>query len=737
MQTKCELLAPAGGMLGLKAAVHAGADAVYLGGTRYNARINASNFDKDQMLEALDYAHVRNVNVYVTMNTLLSDAELPGALDYVKFLYKAGADALIVQDIGLASLVLQNLPEMKLHLSTQGTVYNSEGAKQAGRFGFSRVVLARELTLEEIRDVAAAEAVDVEVFVHGALCICYSGQCQMSRHIGGRSGNRGDCAQPCRLPYIGQNGKQQYLLSPKDYCTVDYLGELIQSGASSLKIEGRMKSPEYVAIVTSIYRKYIDLYRKHGKYTVTEEDKRALNQIFNRGGFTDGYLHGDPGEQLMSLKMPKHQGVYIGEVLESCDKSWLVDIKLAQGACLKIGDGIEIRSATLAGNVITYCEELAGKVCKVGDIKQKVCKGNKVYKITDKDLMEEARTFFKHESNVKRIPVSLKFKAYLDEFPELEVSETYGGVDEQIVTVVRNQSCKAEKAINKPTTREIIERQLRKTGDSPFGVQTLEIDMDDTISLPLSAINQMRREALSIFEVQKASEKHRKAPVVTQQGKLENNVSQEPFVSLFFYRGEDLYDQTILEMLSQLKVHGIECSHVKAFVPLLDFMESRLNAVDSIIDVIPYILNVSKGRADQYIESNFEHIIERCKKSGISIGNLGWIHRFASRGIFVYGDFGLNIMNIASEQALLTAGIGRIVCRSLESGDCFGRTPLMISEHNLSEDHLIDRKGKVYPVILNKFKDKCLILSDRDELDYKRMKELHSRGKNIRIFIYG
>ena len=257
---KFELLAPAGSYDAFIAATENGADAVYLGGKLFNARANASNFDNDELKKIVEYAHLRNVKIYVTMNTLLTNNELNEALDFAYDLYNMGIDAVIVQDLGLAKVLHERIPLLHLHASTQMTIYNLAGVKKLEELGFTRVVLARELSLDEIKYICDNTNLEIEVFVHGALCISYSGQCLMSSMIGDRSGNRGKCAQPCRLPYtLLKNGtplKSGYLLSPKDLCTIDYFSKL--PNITSLKIEGRMKSPEYVATVVSTYRKAID-----------------------------------------------------------------------------------------------------------------------------------------------------------------------------------------------------------------------------------------------------------------------------------------------------------------------------------------------------------------------------------------------------------------------------------------------------------------------------------------------
>ena len=298
-----ELLSPAGNMESLRAAVENGADAVYMGGRNFNARRNAANFGGDELREAIGYAHVRGVNIYITMNTLVSDAEMPEAVAEAGRMYEAGADALIVQDLGFASALRKHLPDLPLHISTQGTIYNAEGIRALAPLGFSRAILARELTLEEIERTAKRSPIPVEVFAHGALCVCYSGQCLISSMIGCRSGNRGLCAQPCRLPY-GLGTAQGYLLSPKDLYTLELLPELVSSGVSALKIEGRMKQPEYVATVTAIYRKYLDCFAAGREYRVEAADLRDLSLAFDRGGFTTGYLKGRPDASLIAREKP-------------------------------------------------------------------------------------------------------------------------------------------------------------------------------------------------------------------------------------------------------------------------------------------------------------------------------------------------------------------------------------------------------------------------------------------------
>ncbi|MGN0993946.1 MAG: peptidase U32 family protein, partial [Butyricicoccus sp.] len=282
-----ELLAPAGSFEGVRAAVQSGADAVYLGFGTFNARRGAKNFTREEMAEAIRYCRARGVKTNVTFNILALDRELEAAMEDVRFLNEAGADALIVQDLGVARLIREHAPDLPLHASTQMTIHNLDGALAAKELGFSRVVLSRECTLEQIREITAKAGVETEVFVHGALCMCYSGQCYLSSVIGRRSGNRGLCAQPCRLPYGYDGGKKRYPLSLKDLSAADLVAELTRAGVSSLKIEGRMKRPEYAAAVTAVYAKLLREQR-----AANAEEHALLRRVFSRDGFTDGYLTG-------------------------------------------------------------------------------------------------------------------------------------------------------------------------------------------------------------------------------------------------------------------------------------------------------------------------------------------------------------------------------------------------------------------------------------------------------------
>ncbi len=294
----CELLAPAGSMESLKTAVLSGTDAVYLGGSLFNARASATNFNDDELKTAVDFCHLHRVKVYVTVNILISDREFEELNKFIRTINKIGVDGVIVQDIGVAMYIKKIAPDLRLHASTQMTVYDVEGARFLKSLGFKRVVLARELSAEKIKEISQEAGIETEIFVHGAMCLCYSGQCLMSGIIGGRSGNRGKCAQPCRLEYKAEN-KNGYLMSLKDMCLIEHLKEIDDYGVKSLKIEGRMKGPEYVGTVVSIYKKYLQNGQK-----VTADDYKKLEQVFYRGGFSDGYFKNKKGSDMFCHTKP-------------------------------------------------------------------------------------------------------------------------------------------------------------------------------------------------------------------------------------------------------------------------------------------------------------------------------------------------------------------------------------------------------------------------------------------------
>ncbi len=359
-----ELLAPAGSREALIAAVQSGADAVYIGGSRFSARSSAKNFSKEIMQEMIDYCHIRGVMVHVAANTLIKEDEINSYLDYIDELNDMGVDAVIIQDIGMAKAVKMMYPDLPIHASTQMTCASVNTAKKLEEAGFSRIVLARELDYESIKKIIDSVNVEIEVFVHGAICMSYSGRCLMSSMIGGRSGNRGMCAQPCRLPYkFLQNGKnvnKGYLLSPKDMCLVNHLEKLYEIGVSSLKIEGRLKRAEYVSSVVGVYRKCIDERRK-----ATAGEYKELLDAFNRSGFTDGYFVDKKGREMMSYDNPSNisQNQFTDEAKKRCiEGNELKKVPVNVEAELKLGKALRVSITDDKGNYVNAFGEIKAEI---------------------------------------------------------------------------------------------------------------------------------------------------------------------------------------------------------------------------------------------------------------------------------------------------------------------------------------------------------------------------------------
>jgi len=516
---KPELLAPAGGMEALVVAVENGADAVYLGALAFSARGYASNFSKEELEEAIDYAHLRGVKVYVTVNTLLKDGEMKDALKLLSCLREMGADAIIIQDLGLISLARKYLPDLPLHASTQMTLHNSEGVEFLKRLGIERVVLSRELSLEDIKLIKEKSGIEIEIFIHGALCISYSGQCLLSSLIGGRSGNRGYCAQPCRKKYrlycegkpIKTNGS--YLLSPRDLNTSSSLAALIEAGIESFKIEGRMKRPEYVAGVVRIYRRLIDRYLENpAGYFVSEEEQETLTQLFNRD-FTQGYFFENPRAELMSREKPHNRGIPAGSVIRYDRRQNRIRVKLSR--TLRLGDGIMVENAETRpvdkGKIISSMYTEKGPVYSAG--KGEVVElpfdsiapsGSTVYRTLDKKLMDSLKKESESGSLRPKIPVSITANVTSGKPVMLEIKDR----DSNAVIVVSEYL--VEKAEKQPTSKAQIEKQLSKLGNTLFEADELNVNMEGDIFVPMGQLNELRTKAILQLENLRISKWKRK-----------------------------------------------------------------------------------------------------------------------------------------------------------------------------------------------------------------------------------
>ena len=523
-----ELLAPAGNMAALHAAVTGGADAVYLGLETFNARRGADNFTLETLREACDFAHLRGVSIYVTMNTIILPDEVGEALECVRQAYRAGADGFIVQDIGLAAEISRTLPEASLHLSTQMNTHNLAGVRAAARLGAERITLAREVSLDEIALLCAAaaeEGMEVEVFAHGALCVCYSGQCFMSSMIGGRSANRGMCAQACRLPYELQNKALQkslpspgdHLLSPQDLCTVDRVDDLVAAGAASLKIEGRMKSPEYVFAVTSVYRKALDAALAKENAAITDADRDRLTDAFSRG-FTTAYLDGKRGNDIMSYQRPNNRGLFLGRVDEVRDGA----AYLKSAHALTEGDVLEFwtrkGNGTLTlGPVRTdkkgrYHLPLEGKT-------RTVKAGDRVFRV------RSAEAAFEDDAREPLVPLVGTATLHIGEPLRMEfhpaAEADIEGAPRTTLAVARRlqaafpdgvsgvaEGAPVEAARTRAVSFDDVAAHIDRLGNTPYQLVNLTIDMDDGVGIGFSALHGVRAAALDALTEVLTAEGH-------------------------------------------------------------------------------------------------------------------------------------------------------------------------------------------------------------------------------------
>lgn len=491
---KVELLAPAGDFSCLKAAIEAGCDAVYIGGKLFGARAFSSNFTDDEIIKAINYAHLFGVKVYVTTNTLIYDKEVERFLEYILFLHKNNVDAVIIQDLGMLDLVRQTFPNLEVHASTQMHIHNLDGASFMEKLGVKRVVLARETSISKIKEIKEKTNIDIEIFIHGALCVSYSGQCLMSSLIGNRSGNRGTCAGSCRQSYsiVDENNNiilnNKYPLSMKDLCSLENLKTLLDIGVTSLKIEGRMKSNSYVYTVVKLYRLAIDSYYKNNNIYIDEKELYNLKKIFNRE-FTKGFLFDEENNKVINMKRPNHQGVEIGKVINY--KNNVATIKLNDE--ININDGLRIVGKKDIGVNVNnfYINSKLVKTAKKGDIitikvNDKVEKDDKVLLTLDSKLNEEINNII--SSNQRKVLVKAKFIAKEDKQITFELTDFIN----KVVVISEN---KVTKALNKPITKEEIKEKLNKIKDTVYKYESLDIEIDDNIFIPLNIINDLKRKA--------------------------------------------------------------------------------------------------------------------------------------------------------------------------------------------------------------------------------------------------
>lgn len=477
-----EVLAPAGTYECFRAAINAGADAVYLGGSMFGARAFAGNFEEAELIKAIRTAHLYGRKVYLTVNTLLRNDELEKLVQYVKPYYEEGLDAVIVQDYGVFAVLREAFPGLDLHASTQMTITGKYGAQLLKDMGAARVVPARELSAKEIRDIYDNVDVEIESFVHGALCYCYSGQCLLSSMIGGRSGNRGRCAQPCRLTYSANGIIEKYLLSPKDMCTIEAVPDILDAGVYSLKIEGRMKSPEYVAGVSYAYRKYVDMYLEKGRdgYRVEEQDIRQLMDLYNRGGFCKGYYYAQNDKSMMTFDRPNHQGIVIGNIKNG---ELILSQEVNPGDVLEFPDGSEYTTPT---------GKKSGRLALPKGVLKNPKNGAAVYRTRNNELLGQLRAGY--IDNDIKIPVRMEIFLKSGERACLKLLSG----DKELVVY----GDVLEPSDKRPAVREDVVKQLKKLGGTAFSSDegSIVTDIQGSPFVPVRLLNDLRRNALEELE---------------------------------------------------------------------------------------------------------------------------------------------------------------------------------------------------------------------------------------------
>ena len=661
-----ELLAPAGNISSFKAAINAGADAIYMGFGKYNARAMAQNFTIDEYIKCLDYAHIRGVKVYLTLNTLVEDSDIKEILDMLLKLYEYGLDAVILQDIGLANIIHKVFPDLHMHASTQMSVYSLEQVKFLEEIGFKRVVLARELSLEEIKYIVNNTEVEIEVFIHGALCVSLSGQCLMSLSIGNRSANKGECAQPCRMKYELYDFKDNkledtYLLSKKDIYGLDILKDIIESNITSLKIEGRNKTPEYVAYVTSKYRKYIDLYNKNKNFKLDNDDQKNLLQIFNRSGKSHGYLKGVEYKNSITTMSPKNTGIFLGKVMEKKGKH----IKLKLESSIDLHDGIEIyNDKETVSTIVTSIKDNnfkqinsnveKGNIVYIGDIKQNVNVNDKIYKTSSSNLNDEIRNKYLKRC-IRRRKIELNIKIKNNE--TIKLFTKLLGKEYVYDTLIVPQ-----KSQNKPVNIDVIRQVFSKTQDNGIEFSSINAQIEDGLFVKISSLNEARRNFVSMLE--------EKCCIRRNIENVSNNILNkkiENCKTIFNFKN-------ILSVYNYNRNMNYEKYYLEKYNKSLDRIDFQVKDYikyqDEILSIYSkYNLGINLGNftlknTDKYIKENLEFLL----KNGVNIviiGSYRYIKLLTELkkkyDFYIVADYTLNINNIYSANFVNSLGIDIIV----------------------------------------------------------------------------
>ncbi len=683
------------------------------------------------MKKAIAYAKLRNVKTHLTLNTLIKDSEFEEAILLAKKAYEFGIDAIIVQDLGLARYLIENFCDLPIHASTQMTIHNLEGVLAAEKLGFQRVVLSRELSLEEISYICAHTNIEIETFIHGALCISYSGQCLFSSMVGGRSGNRGRCAQPCRLPYelvchssleknapLGtdyakENNAKGYLLSTRDLCALSYIPQLIKAGVMCFKIEGRMKNPEYVATVTRIYRKYIDLALSNEPYQIDKKDIEELAQVFNRGNFSCGHLDNKANQSLVFPEKPNHVGIYIGHIANLKPNKGHVLVHLTD--CLSLGDTIQFEKESTkytvselmvkGKNVPSAC---AKKFVEIGRMKGNLHIGDKIYRFHSKELSNFAKNSYQEEH--KKIDLSASITLKKGEPIQLSVSTLpTSNPLFQDIHVTFSSSVIPIEAKSRPIEKERILLQLNKTTDTIFSFAHIEVFLEENLFLPsIKVLNELRRNALEEIYYIAQSRLVRKSPPLMEDTNIrkENKKKGKKSISLLLNLLNEKEDYT--------KLKKVDC----VYLPLKYFSNKQYEAtISSICHTFPtyiYLPTIIKANYKNLLNTVIENSIDTFPIKGFVISHLAntlWMEKINAKypGRFAFiGNYTLNVYNQKTMQVLKNLGIQKLtispeldmttIQNIIANSPCeqelivYGRTPLMTMNYCL-----LGKTNKCYP----------------------------------------
>ncbi len=633
-----DLLSPVGDFDSLKAAVQNGADSVYFGANLFSARAFAHNFNLEELEKAILYAKLRGVKTNLTLNTLIKDSEFDDAISLASKAYEFGIDAIIVQDLGLAKKLIELFPELPIHGSTQMTVHNLNGALELQELGFKRVVLSRELSANEIEYITKNSDIEIECFAHGALCISYSGQCLFSSMLGGRSGNRGKCAGPCRLPYeLLENDKKidsGYLLSTRDLCSLDFIPFFIKAGVSCLKIEGRMKSPEYVATVTRIYRKYIDLALSDKDYVVEKQDRKELMQVFNRGMSSTGHLDNLENKHLVFKEKPNNMGLYLGTVSKFNKNKGYITLTLKEPIC--VGDTVSLQNETgsytvseLMVNNKNITETKVGQIVTIGRMKGNISAGDKIYKMSSKDLSIRAKESYRKEN--RKIPLNCKVVIKKSKPISINITSACNLVEYKNLSLTCSLDVMPEEAKNRPLDAETIISQISKTASTPYEFKNIKVDLDDNAFLPkLSTLNELRRIALENVENFATSKIHRNLPPKIEIASNEQK-NAEVLEEMRAFKTSSTktngYKITVLLNLLNLDFDYSKLENIDdVYIPLKYFTNRKYDNILKIIsqrfDTYVYMPTIVKGNYKNLLYANIEMAIQKYQIKGFVISNI-------------------------------------------------------------------------------------------------------------------